>query len=381
MVMKTHRTAPASGRVGALSLLAAAALVVGAPTAARADEPGDIGTMFQVDDKDPLKNLPTEEERERHPLEFGYYLQDLIARAEGGFEQKDWTKAVKYYEVLARLVPETALGFSRLCTAYAELGQIEIAAANCGQAVQLQGAVVYDHLRFVRLTLDKKKFTQRDVSDIEASLTHLRVNVPAAQPSAAAPQAAASGALPAGSAAAPAERSREEIKAEFTRRFSPGKPNEKPEPARPVPPPKPQLNLPLEIEVLTCRLAVRVADAKRLEACTDSLKRLNADERLVLPFAWSKAMIQRDEHGAQALLDRAKALKFPEPAMRAMTEEQSRAFTPPGWRGCMKRFALPMLIVGLTLLFVGVVWTLWSARRKRLAPAALSSPPSPASPL
>jgi hypothetical protein len=374
MFMKTHRTA--SGRLRALSLLAA---IVATPTAAFAQEPGDIGTMFQVDDKDPLRNLPTEEERDKHPLEFGYYLQDLIARAEGGFEKKDWKRAAKYYEVLARLVPETALGFSRLCTAYAELGHVEIAAANCGRAIQLQGAVVYDHLRFVRLTLDKKNFTPRDAADAEASLTHLRVNLPTATPS----DQAASTAPPAPSAAAPAERSPEEVKAEFKRRFGVGKTaaSASAAPPKPPAPAKPTLILPLEIEVLACRLAVRMTDAKRLATCTDALKRVNAEERLILPFAWSKAIVQRDERSAEALLARAKELKFPEAALRAMSEEQDRSFTPPGWRGFMKRFALPMLIVGLTLLLVGVVWTLLSARRKKLAPAAPVSTAAPAAPL
>lgn len=377
--MKTHGTDSKSRRLGALSLLAATAIVA-TPTAATAQEPGDIGTMFQVDDKDPLKNLPTEQERTRHPLEFGYYLQDLIVRAEGGFEKKNWTRSAKYYEVLARLVPENVLSFSRLCTAYAELGQIEAAAANCGRAVQMQGAVVYDHLRFASLTLDKKQFTARDAADIEASLTHLRINLPAMPLAASAAAPAASSPVPPASAV---PRSSAESNAERLKRLASGKPGSAPSALLPEPaePPKPTLNLALEIEVLSCRLAVRMTDVTRLAACTDSLKRINADERLILPFTWTKAVAQRDERSAEALLDRAKQLKFDETALRAMSDEQNRIFTPPGWRGFMKRFAWPMLIVGLTLMLVGIVWTLLSARRKKLAAAPTASPAAPVAPL
>ncbi|MEN9581591.1 MAG: hypothetical protein RJA70_4600, partial [Pseudomonadota bacterium] len=49
---------------------------------AAAAAPGDLGTLFQVNDEDPTKNIPTLEQRNTHPLEFGYYLQDLVARGQ-----------------------------------------------------------------------------------------------------------------------------------------------------------------------------------------------------------------------------------------------------------------------------------------------------------
>jgi hypothetical protein len=363
------------------------ALCIGVSLAAepaRGAERGDIGTLFQVDDSDPLRNIPSIEERNRHPLEFGYYLQDLIIRAEGAFEKQDWQKAVKYYEVLARLVPDRAVAFSRLCSAYAELGKVEIAAAYCGKAVQLGGAIVYDHLNFIRLTLEKKQFSQADIADVEASLAYLREHQKAtlAPPPSASGSPAAGGsaavspgtpavlAPPSASATAPQERTREEVKAEFMRRVAAntaraltGKKEEHPRAEG--------INLPLEIEVLSCKLALRLRDGKRLDACASALKALPADERVSLPFEWSHALIDRDEARASAALGRAKELHFPDAALKTMAAEQARTFLTHGWRGYWGRFRGALLIglSSLVAIAVAVLWTVSSARRRKLEPA------------
>jgi len=334
------------------------------PRAARAALPGDVGTQFQVNDENPLSSIPTQEERNANPLQFGYYVQDLVARAELGFEKKEWAKAVKYFEVLARLVPDRAVSFSRLCAAYAELGQTEIAAANCGRAVQLDGALVYDHLRFVRLTLDKKTFTVRDAADLDASLAHLRAHAPQATAVASAIAAAIA------SANAPPERTPDQVRAEFMRKTkAPGAPGaaasaaSAPSPAVPA-----GVNLPLEIEVLSCRLAVRLGDAKRITACTEALRKIGADERLIVSFAWSRALILGDKAGAAAVLERAKTLRFPEAGMRAMLAENERAFGPTGVIGKLKQAG--GAIAGVVTLLVFGGGALWVLRRRKPATAA-----------
>src|SRR5688500_2775159 len=108
------------------------ALLVGLSAAsAIAAMPGDIGGKFKVNDDDPTKGIPSIEERNSAPIEFAHFLQDLTARAEPAFREKKWDRAVKYYEAIARTVPDRAFPYSRLCSSYAELGKIEIAAPNC----------------------------------------------------------------------------------------------------------------------------------------------------------------------------------------------------------------------------------------------------------
>jgi hypothetical protein len=259
--------------------------------------PGDLGTTFQVNDQDPLKDIPTPEQRNASPLEFGYYLQDLVARAETSYLHKDWAKAARYYEALARIVPDRAIVFSRLCEVYADLGRADIGVANCNAAVHREGALVADHLRLVSLSLQLPKLSPKDVANVDASLAHLR-----------------SHALPAGA--------------------------------------PPQGNLALQIELLACRLGVHLRDSKRLDACAASLKKLDADERLLVPFEWSAALINHDEAGASAVLERARALHFPPDSLAAMAGEQKKTFSsgvlgflkrpgPGGWLGiCAAALAL-----------------------------------------
>ena len=362
-----------------LACLAGGSLLTASP--ARADD-HDIGTLFQVNDADPLQNLPTPEERNAHPLEFGYYLQDLIARAQVAYTKKEWATAAKYFDAIARIVPDRALTFSRLCTCYAELGRVDVAAANCGRAIRLNGALVYDHLRFVKLTLKKASFTAADAADIDASLAHLRAQKPellvpapvaattpatsaahagaAVKPSAAAAQPAAN-AAPAASAASGEDTITFD---EFQRKLHGDR-----EPEKAAAQPAPPANLPVEVETLACQLAVRLKDQKRLSACVDGLKRVHADPRLVLSFEWSQALVSNDHERADAILAQAKTLKMPESALHAMQLEQDRYLKPTGIIGFMTRGATgrtTAIVATLLALVGGLLWLFLGGRGRKV---------------
>jgi hypothetical protein len=344
--------------------------------------PGDIGTIFQVNDDDPLQNIPSDEERNQHPLEFGYYLQDLIARAQGALQKKDWARAAKYFETIARIVPNQAITFSRLCTCYAELGRIDVAAANCGRATQLPGALVIDHLRFAKYTLQKAKFTTDDAANIDASLAFLRAQKPElmtppatsapapAAPKSSAPSAAstmsatgaAANVAPAPSASSDPDHPHFTYE-EYQKQLHRGMEPEKAETHAAAP-----VNLPLEVETLGCQLAVRLEDSKRLSACVDGLRRVHADPRLVVSFEWSQALISKDGKRADEILDQAKALKMPDSALRAMEAEQNTRFKPAGISGFLMHGTTgrtTAMVATLLALVGGLVWFFLGGRRRK----------------
>lgn len=329
--------------------------IFGTAAPARAVEPSDLGTTFKVNDDDPLSNIPTDEERMAHPVEFGYYMQDLVARAEGGFKAKDYARAVKYFEVIARIVPEHALTFSRLCTSYAELGRPDVASANCARAIRLPGATIADHLHFIRYTLDKPKFTATDAADIDASLAHLREKkadlwTPPVNSAAAAPSNSAA-------PSTPDQKGTDAAKSALTHLSEAD--------AKTAAPPP---NLRLQIETLACRLAVRLEDAKRLNACVDALKSSGADPRLVLSFDWSRALVTGDRKSADALLDQARTLKMPDSALAAMEAEQDRYMKPTGL-GILthgKSGRITALVVTLALIGGALLWMFAGNRRRKL---------------
>lgn len=342
-----------------------AALLSAAPAAALQ---GDLATKYAVNDADPVASIPTPEQRNADPLEFGNFLQDLVARAETAFREKKFADAVKYYEALAQAVPDRAISYSRLCSSYAGLGKVDLAAANCGKALGKDGARVYDHARFINLTLQKSTLSPSDVSAVDASLGHLRSHA-ASQPQAAAAQPSASTApAPATTAAVPAPAGspgsaarREQLKEAFLKRRA-ERMSEQLNDGDAKGPSQPAMHLPTEIEVLACRTAVRLREATRLEQCLKALRELKADPKLLLPFEWSQALITKDPERASALLDRARKAGLPETALAAMSAEQDKALASVGAAGFLKRWGLiaaagaallALVLVGITLLSRG----------------------------
>lgn len=302
--------------------------------------PGDIGGKFQVNDADPVGSLPSLAERNANPVEFAHYLQDLISRAEGNFEKRKYADAARYYEALAKAVPDRALSFSRLCVSYGRLGKVELASANCGAAIRLQGAKVIDHVRFINFTLQKKQFTDLDAKEVDASLMQLRSHVAQnPQPSPAAPKAVApptpSAAPASPGSAEPTEatdkpaRSKKDVTAEFIRKRMERMlrdENAKEIAAAASPTSAQGMHLPTQVEVLACKFATRLQDTERLGQCMQALRNLKVKEEVLLPFSWSQALIQGDMSRADALLEEARALKIPEATLQAMIAEQDKAF-------------------------------------------------------
>jgi hypothetical protein len=319
--------------------------------------PGDLATNYQVNDEDPIKSIPTPEQRDANPLEFGYFLQDLIARAEGAFEKKDWARSVKYYEALARTSPEAAISFSRLCVGYAELGKVEIAAGNCGRAIQLGGARVIDHLRFAGLTLAKPAFGPKDAEDVEASLAHVRAHIVQTAP----PKVL----RPATAPSASGERTKEEIKRDFLalqdkRLAALG--------SKDVEPPN-NASLATEVEVFACKVGIRLRDTVRLDRCLAALREQKANEALLLPFEWANALIRKDKPRATALIERARSLGLPANTIEAMQTEQANTLAPAGILGFFKRSPIVPVLSLLGLLSVaGVGWFGLRRWKRRTSP-------------
>lgn len=329
---RAPRSSPALRGVVTLSWVTMALLVAALTSTPEAWAlPGDIGKKFQVNDEDPLSNLPSMEDRNQSPIEFAHYLQDLIARAELALEDRNYEQAVKYHEALARLVPDRAITFSRLCVDYGRLNKPELAAVNCATAIRLGGAKVIDHVRFINFTLQKAQVTPTDVTDIEASLAHMRDHAaknPQPLPENRGPASSASASVASASASSAALKpklSKEEAIALFMAKREARLEQAEEQKNGKLPKLNP-MHLPTEIEVLDCKLASQLGDATRLTRCMNKLRSYQANEKLLLPFAWAQALIQKDMGKAEDLLEQAKQLGVTESTLAAMEREQDAAF-------------------------------------------------------
>jgi len=332
------------------------ALVLGASVAAAA--PGDT-SQFPINEDDPSASIPSEEARNAAPLEFGNYLQDMYTRAQTAFEAKEWQKSAKYFEALALTLPDRAFSFNMLCQVYENLGKIEIASANCAKALQLGGVALADHARFVRVTLRKPALSATDVADIDASIAHVRSHVAALPPEAPLPPLPKAAPLPSGRKPTGAE-----IQADFGRLKEQAELRREAEKVA-----QQRASFLMDLNLLACRLGVRLRDPAHLASCVDELRTLKADERVVLTFEWSRAVSMKDHARASTLVEKARTLGIPAATLQAMLAEQEKAFALTGTRAFFNRFGASLLIGVCAFALASFGALRFRALRRKLQPA------------
>jgi tetratricopeptide (TPR) repeat protein len=162
----------------ALSLSLALAFATFSGTA-RADlppaPPGALLSAWPVDDKDPEAHVPTLKEMNDDPLQAGYWIQDLILKAELATRHGDHQAAIKYYRAMYKAVPEKAISLTRLCTEYEAVDDLDNAINACGTALMLEGLTINDYAHFVRLLLRKPgPLTAKDAAAATNVINHLK---------------------------------------------------------------------------------------------------------------------------------------------------------------------------------------------------------------
>jgi hypothetical protein len=252
--------------IGAVAATLVAAGLLAFPGRALASEATDPpehvmrpGSMSEwpVDDKDPLKTVPTPAQRDSEPLQFGYHLMDLADKAQEATKRGDHEAAAKFYEAMAKAVPDVSIAFGKMCESYEAAGQREKAITACEVALTKQGVRIDDYSRFARLVLSKPtRLEPQEIEDVDAVAEHLKSD---------------SGARAYG----------------------------------------------FEVE---CNLAVRLGDPKRLEECAPALAAIAPDAPKTLFFQWSLALQKHDYAAARLWLDRARASSMPKEEVQRMDD-------------------------------------------------------------
>jgi tetratricopeptide (TPR) repeat protein len=255
----------------------------------------DLSSRFKVDEANPEKGLPSAEEAMKNPLEMGYLMMDLIARAEAATQRGDHAATVRYYKAIAKAVPERAVSFSKLCKAYAELGDLDSAIDACRQALGKGGVQVEDHARFVQLMLSRERpLSTEEVADLDAVVKHLKGQLTDGSDSAA-------------------------------------------------------KLLPVRLQ---CDIATKLEDEARLSGCVENLAGLAPKEPLALTYRYALALRQQDFSAADEVVAEATGAGLPEGAIASMRQqlttarEQSSVFARLGW-GAVEWLAAVVLCLAL----------------------------------
>jgi tetratricopeptide (TPR) repeat protein len=214
-------------------------------------------STWRLNDTDPESSVPTPEQRDSNPLNYGYFIMDVTARAEKAVQRGDHQAAVKYFRALAKAVPNRSIAFTKLCISYQAMGDLKDALESCQTALGREGVTDQDYLRYAQLVVEQKPdFGKGDIADLDAIVQHLRSN------------------LPSNSTA----------------------------------------------DEIECDLGLKVKDRARLERCTHNLATLKPNDQKTLSYQWSLAVMRRDYATANMLLTQLKKTAANPEAIRKMDE-------------------------------------------------------------
>jgi hypothetical protein len=131
-------------------------------------------SKWTIDRDHPEANIPSEKDRNGDPLQFGYWLQDLIWKAEHAAKVGDHAQAAKFYAALAVAIPDRSSGFTLACQEYEAMGEIDRAINACGQGLFRDGVKVKDYTHFVHLVLAKPQLSPQEKEAVGRVLAHMR---------------------------------------------------------------------------------------------------------------------------------------------------------------------------------------------------------------
>jgi len=181
----SHGARPRSGRRAPWTSALAAALLAcsggsalaeapapGAEPAPRANLASD--DTYVVNDADPESKVPTVDQANANPLQFGYFLMDLAEHAELAVKRGNFDHAAAYYRAMAKAVPERSVSFQKQCEMYERGGHMDEAITACRTALDREGVTARDFERYVQLVLAHKLPLSAELrTDLTSVFAHL----------------------------------------------------------------------------------------------------------------------------------------------------------------------------------------------------------------
>ena len=259
-----RRTRSAAPRVAAALVGVFLLSGLGARVAHAAGLPNkDHLSDFAIDDANPESSVPDVELQTKKPLEFGYFLQDLAAKAEKAAGRGDHAGAARYYGALRKAAPTVAFAPRQMCVELEAAGDLAQAIKACRTALTGLGSTAADFIRFVSLVLaSKEPLPPEERTELETVIAHLQHESQLA-------------ALP---------------------------------------------------TMLRCEVDLRFKDYAALEACTTQLATKAPADPKTISFQWALALHKNDRGQALQLIDRARGVGMSGEALARM-ERATRAMT------------------------------------------------------
>ena len=214
-------------------------------------------SKWHVDKRFPERSIPTPEQRDEDPIEYGYFLMDASDLAEFALKRGDHAEAITYFKTLAKAVPEKAVSYRKVCISYQALSDWQNALAFCKEALSKEGTFVEDFARYAQIMIQMKpQFTADDGLELDEVVAHLRNQVP-----------------------------------------------------------KDTL-----ADEIACDVGLKLHDNERMKECTDRLATAAPNNPKTISYQWAYAMQRGDVVTARRIIDQAKRVGVPHEVIRRLQD-------------------------------------------------------------
>jgi hypothetical protein len=236
---------------------------------AEVDPTQGFAQKWPVSPTNPLQSLPTEEQRQKDPLEYGYHLMDLTEAGDRAARRGDYQKALPFYQALAKAVPDVSRPFFMLCETYERLADRENALKSCTLGLTKTGVRVIDYRTYSRVVLARSERLKPDeIADLTQVAGHLRGQ---------------------------ADDSAKELAIS-----------------------------------IQCQIGLRANEVKALEECVSALNKKAPNDSHTLTYAFALALAKKDLKEADQLLQRARKTSMAPAGIQKM--EQAVTAARPFWK-------------------------------------------------
>jgi len=215
-------------------------------------------SKWHIDKRNLEGSIPSPQQRDANPVEFGYFLMDVSDLAEFAIKRKNYAESIPYFKTLIKAVPEKAVAYRKTCISYQALGDWQNALAYCKEALSKEGTFVEDFARYSQIALQMKpNFTPEDGADLDAVAEHVRGQMPSDDTMA---------------------------------------------------------------DEIVCDVGLKLQDNNRMKECTGRLAAKAPDAVKTLTYQWAYALQREDMGAARKIIDKAKRLALPPAVIRNLED-------------------------------------------------------------
>ena len=219
-------------------------------------------SKWGINHADPIQSLPTKEQRDKNPIQFGYHLMDLTEAGDAATKRGDHHAAVKYYQALAKAVPDVSRPYLKACESYVAMRDRQKAIEWCTFAISFPGVRVVDYGLYAKVVLSKEgRLSAEEVNALLDVVEHLK---------------------------------KDEKGADLATRIQ-------------------------------CDVGLRMENVGLLEACTDALREQAPDDPRTLTHRFALAIARKNVSEAQHVIEVAKHTAMPPEAIQQMEQSASAA--------------------------------------------------------